>query len=372
MRIALVSPYDLDRPGGVQNHVQELAATLAARGHTVETFAPGTAGKLGSSITVNVNGSQAPISVSRRAVARLDMLLTRFGPDVVHVHEPGVPLIGWAATRRRPTSVTVATCHAYTDTARILPVLMPIGRVIGRRIDRLIAVSDAAVRFHSRALRQSPDAFTIIGNGIDLRRFNRREPRHNAAVIAAPALVYLGRLEKRKGVDVLLRAFVPFAAQFPHASLVIVGDGPERATLEQAIPEALRAQVTFTGRVSDEERARRLADADILVAPARGGESFGIVLLEALASGCTLVASDIPGYRSVVRDGIDGWLVPPDDPAALNAALGDAVRQPEARAERRHAGFARAEMFSWPAITDQIEQVYAEACAVGRRNTANH
>lgn len=361
MRIALICPYDLDRPGGVQNHVRELAAGLRARGHDVETFGPGRTGRLGPSITVNVNGSQAPIGIAPTVASRLTRALNVFAPDVVHVHEPVVPLVGWVATKRRDMSVTVATCHAYSDTSRLLRPAQLAGRRIVRHIDRLIAVSDAAVAFHQRVLDVSPAAFHVIGNGIDLDGFTRSEPRATTDVTAAPRLVFLGRLERRKGVDTLIDAFHTFTAAFPHAELAIVGDGPERAALTRQLPAHLAGQVTFTGRVSDTKRQQMLAWADLAVAPARGGESFGIVLLEALASGCALVATDIPGYRSVVRRHTDGWLVPPEDPAALAYALLEAVTNHPVRHERLANGYARVAMFAWPAISEAVEAVYRDA-----------
>lgn len=367
MRVALVSPYDLDRPGGVQNHVRDLSRELVSRGHTVAVFAPGQTGGLGRTVTLNVNGSQAPVGLGFDTVKRTRSTLSRFAPDIVHVHEPGVPLVGWTAVGQIGDAATVATCHAYTDTARLLPLVRPIGRALAKRVDRFIAVSDAAATFHARAFSVPKQAFTIIGNGIDLTRFPRHAPRSDQEICAAPRLTYLGRLEHRKGVDVLVAAFIALTKTFPHATLTIVGDGPQRAKLHAAIPAHLAPAVTFTGRVSDEERQQVLHQTDVLVAPARGGESFGIVLLEALASGCTLVATRIPGYASVVRDGIDGWLTTPNDAQALTGTLAEALTRADMRLTRRNNGFLRAETFGWPVVTDAIETVYRQALDAHRR-----
>ncbi|MEX2533602.1 MAG: glycosyltransferase family 4 protein [Nitriliruptoraceae bacterium] len=361
MNIVMVSPYDLDRPGGVQNHVRELARTLTTRGHTVLTLAPGATGMLGKSTTVRINGSRAPIGLSTRGVRELRRYIDTFQPDVVHIHEPGVPRIGWAAARHQTSAVIVATCHAYSEPARYAPLLAPIGRRIIARIDRLIAVSGAAKQFHSRACGIATKRFTVIGNGIDLTGFTPATPRADQAVSEAPRLVYVGRFDQRKGVDVLLKAFLQLKHTHPQAELTLVGDGPERTRLKQFVAANQLDGVTFTGRVSDSERAHWLTWADIAIAPARGGESFGIVLLEALASGCALIASDIAGYRDVAMDGRDAWLVPPDNVKQLTATLQRVVADPKTRQKRRTSGLARAEQFAWPNVTTAIEAVYRDA-----------
>jgi len=361
MKIVIISPYDLDRPGGVQNHVRELAQTLTARGNTVLTLGPGSTGMLGNSITVRVNGSRAPIGISSHGVRELRQHIDTFCPDVVHIHEPGVPRIGWAAARHHTSAVIVATCHAYTEPARYAPLLAPIGRRIIARIDRLIAVSEAAQDFHSRACGVAREQFTVIGNGIDITGFAPATPRADRAVTDTPRLIYVGRFDQRKGVDVLLKAFMQLTHTHPQAELTLVGDGPERTRLEQFVAANQLDGVTFTGRVSDSDRAHWLTWADIAVAPARGGESFGIVLLEALASGCALVASDIAGYRDVAVDGRDAWLVPPDDADQLAKTFRAVLADPATRRQRLTSGLARAEQFAWPNIATAIETVYRDA-----------
>lgn len=363
MNIVMVSPYDLDRPGGVQNHVRELAHTLTTRGHTVLTLAPGATGMLGKSTTVRVNGSRAPIGLSTHGVRELRRHIDTLQPDVVHIHEPGVPRIGWATARHHTPAAIVATCHAYSEPARYAPLLAPIGRRIIARIDRLIAVSDAAQQFHSRACGIATNRFTVIGNGIDLAGFIPASSRADQAVSDSPRLVYVGRFDRRKGVDVLLEAFAHLKRTHPQAELALVGDGPERAGLQHVVATNQIDGVTFTGRVSDSDRTRWLSWADIAVAPARGGESFGIVLLEALASGCALVASDIAGYRDVAIDGRDAWLVPPGNVKQLTTTLQNVIADPKTRQKRFASGLVRAEQFAWPNVTTAIEAVYHDALA---------
>lgn len=361
MRIVLVSPYDLDRPGGVQNHVRELANTLQNRDHALLVLGPGVTGGLGKSVTVRANGSRAPIGISFAGVAALRQQLDRFNPDLVHVHEPGVPRIGWTAARYPPAVAHVATCHAYAKSARYAPLLKPIGQRITGRIDRFIAVSDAAKQFHARALGVAEQQFAVIGNGIHLPNFVGATPRAPSDVSERPRLVYVGRLERRKGVDVLLEAFKQCINLYPNAELTLVGDGPERARLEQFVATNHLTQVTFTGRVLNAERTRLLHWADLAIAPARGGESFGIVLLEALASGCALIASDIAGYRDVAVDGRDAWLVTPANATLLAATIVRVLGDATERNIRLAQGLKRAQQFAWPNITDAIETVYRDA-----------
>ena len=361
MKIVIVSPYDLDKPGGVQNHIRELANTLTARGHTVNMFGPGVTGLLGKSTSVRVNGSRAPIGLSAYGARQLARYVEAAAPDIVHIHEPGVPRIGWAAAKLSTTAALVATCHAYSEPARYAPLLAPVGRRIVSRIDRLIAVSDAARQFHARACGIAEQRFTVIGNGIDLAGFHPAAPREHATVIKAPRLVYVGRFERRKGVDVLLAAFHKLTTTYPDAELTLVGDGPERPRLEQFVAHHRLRHVTFAGRVSDAQRTRWFTWADIAVAPARGGESFGIVLLEALASGCALIASDIAGYRDVAVDGRDAWLVSPDNPERMAETLSQVLLDPAGRQQRYANGLERAQAFAWPNITSAIETVYHQA-----------
>jgi phosphatidyl-myo-inositol alpha-mannosyltransferase len=364
VRVAIVSPYDLTIPGGVQSHVRQLAAHLRTMGDEVVLVGPGhDPGRhlgVGRSLPVPFNGSVAPIAPTPTAAARTRRLLARLRADVVHVHEPLVPAVGLAAVLSADAPV-VATFHAWSDDLRLYRLARPVGRRILARIAVPIAVSPAAAAYHAEALGVPVRRFTIVPNGVDVARFADPTPLPELADPDRPTLLFVGRLEPRKGLDPLLRAFTRLKTDEPELRLLVVGEGPERARCAALLPTALRDDVVFLGRVSDRELVGCYAAADLYVSPALGGESFGIVLLEAMAAGRTVVASDLPGYRSVVSDGVTGRLVPPGDPAALAAAIGELLAQPARRAALAAEGRRAAARHDWPVVATQVRQRYAEA-----------
>lgn len=363
MRIAIVSPYDLTVPGGVQSHVRHLAEQLRATGDEVVLVGPGDdPGHLGvgRSIGVPFNGSVAPIAVSPRAAARTRRLVARLRADVVHVHEPLVPVVGLSAVLSA-TAPVVATFHAWSDDARLYRLARPVGRRVLDRITVPIAVSPAAASYHAAALGVPARRFAIVPNGVEVARFAEPTPLPALAAPGRPTLLFVGRLERRKGLDPLIRAFTRLKADEPELRLLVVGEGPERDRCAALLPTALRDDVVFLGRVSDRELAGCYAAADLYVSPALGGESFGIVLLEAMAAGRTVVASDLPGYRGVVDDGITGRLVPPGDPAALAAVIAELLGQPSRRAALAAEARRAAARYDWPVVTARIREHYAAA-----------
>jgi len=375
VRIAIVSPYDLSIAGGVQVHVESLAAALRAAGDQVHVIgpgpdAPGRSG-VGGSLPVPVNGSRAPISLDPRVATRVRTLLHRLAPDIVHVHEPLVPVIGPAAVLGVRAPV-VATFHATAE-AGLLPhiyrAVRAAGRIIIDRAAALTAVSPVAAAFHARALGLDVERIAIIPNGVDASRFAtaRRtvageDVREDAD--RAVRLVFLGRLEHRKGADLAVQAFLRLADERPGLRLLVVGDGPEaptvRALLAAASPAA-RDRVELIGRVQTDALPASLAAADVALLPSRGGESFGLVLLEAMAAGCAIVASDIPGYRAVARHDVEALLVPPGDVEGLCRAVGRVLDDPILRARLRSAGAERARAHDWSIIAALMQQTYAAA-----------
>jgi len=370
VRIALVSPYDLDVVGGVQAHVLALAAALRSGGDEVQVLGPGSTAPgrtgLGRSRSIPANGSRAPIALSPRAVTALRRELRAFRPDIVHVHEPFVPAIGVAAAMTRVAPV-VMTFHAAAERGALAPLYRSIrgpARLIAGRARRLIAVSDVAAAFHARALGLDPAEFLRIPNGVDVARFRREEPTDR--VTSGERIVVLGRFEHRKGVDVAVRAFLSLAPGRPEATLLLLGDGPMRARIAALVAEAptgVAARVTLQGRVGPDELPAALRSASVLVVPSRGGESFGIVLLEGMAAGVPLVASDIPGYRAVARPEQEAVLVAPDDPAALAAAIGRVLDDPVLRSSLIAAGQRRVAEHDWQRIAGMLRGVYAQAVA---------
>jgi phosphatidyl-myo-inositol alpha-mannosyltransferase len=361
VRVALVCPYDLTVPGGVQSHVRHLAARLRTLGDEVVIVAPGRdPGHLGvgRSVPVPFNGAVAPIAPGPVVAARTRRLLHRLRPDVVHVHEPMVPAVGLVAVLAA-TAPVVATFHAWSDDARLYRLAGPLGRRVMARVADAVAVSPAAAAYHAGALGVPSDAFTVIPNGVEVARFAAAEPPPGLADPARPTLLFVGRLEPRKGLEPLLRAFARLKTDRPDLRLLVVGEGPERERCAALVAAEVAADVRFLGRVSDAELVGCHAAADLYVSPALGGESFGIVLLEAMAAGTPVVASDLPGYRSVVVDGSTGRLVPPGDPESLATAIGQLLDDPARRAAFATAGRETADRHDWSVVAARLRDRYA-------------
>lgn len=374
MRIALVCPYDWSRPGGVRAHVDHLARWLAgAGGHDVRVFAPASAPPdkegppvvaLGRPVPVAYNRSVAPVALSPPAARRTVRELRRFAADVVHVHEPLAPVVAVGATAFGPRPV-VGTFHAWSSSDRLYRLLSPVTRRVAGRLDARIAVSVAARQFAAHGLGLPPGRWRVIPNGVDAAAFASATALPELADPDRPLLLFVGRLEPRKGLDVLIRAFLRLRASRPRLRLCVVGDGPERTRCQELIPPSIRPDALFVGSVAAAELPRYHASADVFVAPATGGESFGIVLLEAMASGLPVVASDIPGYRTVMTDGRQGRVVRAGDALALSEAVEDLLANARLRAAMAAQGRQTAQAHDWPVVGRRIERVYAEVVAAG-------
>jgi phosphatidylinositol alpha-mannosyltransferase len=334
--------------------VGSLARHLRERGHEVRVIAPADRAtrevfSVGRTVAVPYNGSVARIAFGPRVGLRVRRALRLARADVVHVHEPMAPSAGLLAVIASQAPV-VGTFHAALGGSRAYRVAAPLLRPAWNKLAVRIAVSEEARRTATRAFG---DAFRIIPNGIEPERFAAAGP-----VPREPRVLFIGRLEPRKGAAVLVRAFARVRAAIHDASLTIVGEGPQRAALAR---ESAGLDVRFAGRLEHDALAREIADAAVVCAPSLGGESFGIVLLEAMASGRPVVASDIPGYAAVVRDGIDGVLTPPGDEHALAGAL-VSLLQDRARLESMGAaGRERAARYSWKVVAAEVEQAYEDA-----------
>jgi phosphatidylinositol alpha-mannosyltransferase len=326
LRVALVCPYSLSRPGGVQGQVLGLARALARRGHRVRVFAPLDRDQdrpadvdtvaTGRTVPLRANGSVAPVAASPSAALRALAALREWDADVVHVHEPFAPGLPYGLLLARGLPPVVATFHR-SGSSVLYTLLGPLARRLAARIAVRCAVSEAAAATARGALGGH---YEVLFNGIELDRYSGVEPWPTSA----PAVLFLGRHEERKGLAVLLDAWrgvvgggaVAGRADGP-AVLWVAGDGPETARLRRLHPESDRLR--WLGVVDDEEKVRRLVGAEVLAAPSLGGESFGLVLVEAMAARTVVVASDIEGYRQAA--GPCAVLVPAGDPTALAAAL---------------------------------------------------
>jgi phosphatidylinositol alpha-mannosyltransferase len=375
VRIALVSPYSYTYPGGVGWHVEALAEELIRHGHDVRLLAPydpddrltaiahrGVRPQrrdvpdhlipLGRTVGIPMNGAMSNVSLTPFAISTLSRELRHGGYDVVHVHEPNGIVASWFATEAARTPL-VGTFHTYSTGIANRIGSGPVGmRRLYNKLHVRIAVSEAA---QWTAQRFTGGRYRVIPNGV-----------HVDAAPAGPKpaarsdelrLLFVGRAEERKGLPVLLRAFEALQAVGVRARLTVAG-----ATREEVEPYLLDVRgVDVRGRVSEEEKWRLLHEADLLCAPSLGGESFGMVLTEAFAAGTPVVASDIAGYRAVARDGVDGVLVPPGDPAALGEALHDLALDPARRERMSASARERAQRFAWPHVAEEVLEAYDDA-----------
>lgn len=368
MKVALVTPYSWTTPGGVNSQVAALGAALRKRGHEVRVLAPADGPvepgviRVGRTVPIPYNGSVARIAFGPRIAARVRNALRRADPDVVHAHEPFSPSASMLAVLVSPAPC-VATFHASAPGSVALRAAAPVLRRIWRRLDGRIAVS-AAARETVAAVFE--DALTIVPNGIDAGRFGAVGPPDPSA----RTVVFLGRLERRKGAHVLLEAAPRLLSAVPDARIVVAGDGPERAALVRAVPERARDAVEFAGPVAPEDLAALAERASVLCFPSLGGESFGVVLLEAMAAGRPVVASAIPGYAAVLRGTEAGSLVAPGAPEALAAALAEILVDPGRARRMGEAGRAAAARYDWGRLVERVEAVYRDAVQAGAARRA--
>jgi phosphatidylinositol alpha-mannosyltransferase len=389
MRIALISPYSWTYPGGVTRHIEALGAELTALGHDARILAPfdpddalsrrmhrGARPQrlehperfvpLGRTAGFPANGAVSNLVPIPPGVLAMRRELREGGYDVVHIHEPVVPLLGWDALCSTASELPlVGTFHTYSENA----LTNGIANVLGarRRMNHLhvrIAVSEAAAwtarRFYGGRYRivpngvQLPEAGDGLGGELDER------PENGAPL----RILFIGQAVERKGMPVLLRAFEALREQVP-ATLTLVGAGAEEVAHMMLDDRGVHA----LGKVSEARKHAELAGADVLCAPSLHGESFGMVLTEALAARTPVIASDIPGYRDVVRDGIEGVLTPPGDALALAEALRSLALDPVIRTRMAADARTRAERFAWPHIAAEVLDCYEQAQAIGRPAT---
>ncbi|MCC6237923.1 MAG: glycosyltransferase family 4 protein [Dehalococcoidia bacterium] len=369
MKIALVSPYDWLTPGGVNNHIDRAARNYAERGHDVHIVAPASGPVddprvyvAGRPTSVPASGSVARIALDPFVGWRVSEYLGQHRFEVVHVHEPLMPTLPIHALRHsrtaNPNVVNVGTFHAHRENGNRL---YGYGRRLLKRwyseLDGKIAVSPPAARFVSAYFR---GFYNIIPNGVDLERWNhpsiRPIPEFDDGMLN---ILYVGRAEKRKGLDVLLRAFAMVNARQWNTRLLVVGpDSRRRRRLRAQVEQHNQRGVVFIDSPTDAELPRWHRTAHVFCSPATGNESQGIVLLEAMAAGLPVVASNIDGYASVITHGADGILVRPQDSMSLANALSALVRDADARAALGQGGQLRAQSYSWERVTQRILSYY--------------
>jgi phosphatidylinositol alpha-mannosyltransferase len=373
VKIALVSPYSLQQPGGVSEHVVHLRDQFIRLGHDVTVMAPrGPRGGLevhdhyygiGRTITIPGNGSRMRLTFDVTLYADVKAIMRREQFDVVHLHEPLMPVLPYMVLLNSK-AVNVATFHAYSGSQPWYTAFKPYMSFVLGRLDGRIAVSVPAREFVAQYFE---GAYDIIPNGIDVDRYDERVAPFPWAEDSIPRILFVGRFEEsRKGFKYLLRAMPLVRQQFPHARLVVIGSGrPEK--FDHQMEQYGVGDVEFKGFVSLEDKARYYASCDVVCAPSTGNESFGYILAESMAAGKPVVATDIPGYASVVRAGHDGLLVEPKDPQALALALVRVLADRELRARLGQNGRVSAQRFAWPRVAQQVLEVYGRAAEVAKR-----
>jgi phosphatidyl-myo-inositol alpha-mannosyltransferase len=372
LRIGIVSQSYYPRYGGVTEHVHHTAVELRRRGHQVtivtghfrsnrETNHAAGVERVGHNVLIPFNRAFVDFTLGFTLRQQLRRLFEEREFDLVHTHLPISPTLPLFAVQTARCA-QVGTFHATTDGGLLQSAFHPMLARAMARLDARIAVSPTAERSIARFF---PGRYDVIPNGVDLERFRPDlEPFEEYREPGRVNLLFVGRLDPRKGLQTLLAAMPEvIEGSAGRARLLVIGDSCLRARFEAAVPGPARGHVRFLGHVPSGDLPRWYATADVFVSPASGNESFGIVLLEAMASGLPLVASDIPGYRTVVTPDETGVTVPPGDPRALAHALigllGDAARRGALAARARE----RAREFSWPRVTERIEAVYRRALA---------
>jgi phosphatidylinositol alpha-mannosyltransferase len=384
MRIGIVTEYYYPTLGGIQEHVHHFARQARRVGHDVRILTPEVKDRLasvqdeedgahapprldleddqvirvGASVPLLSGGSIARMSTGPDLSGRVRDILRAERFDVVHVHSPLMPTLPLLALRSSD-ALNVGTFHSAFDRSVLLSLLR---RPLQRYLDRLqagIGVSETALAGVRRYFRAP---WQVIPNGVDVAAFTggRRRPEFDDG---RPNLLHVGRFDPRNGVDRVIRAWLEVRRLGTEARLILVGDGPLRALYQAMVPAALRADAHFVGFVPSGERAAYYASGDVLLCPAVGG-TFGIIALEAMAAGCAVVAADTPGFRNVVRDGVDGVLIPVGagaDPGSrkLAAAANRLLCDQSARRRLVEGGRRRAAAFDWREITAQVLALYA-------------
>ncbi|MEB8336626.1 glycosyltransferase family 4 protein [Streptomyces endophyticus] len=359
MRIGIVCPYSWDVPGGVQFHIRDLAEHLIALGHEVSVLAPADdetplqpyVVSAGRAVPVPYNGSVARLNFGFLSAARVRRWLHDGTFDVIHIHEPASPSLGlltcWAAQ-----GPIVATFHTSNPRSRAMIAAYPILQPALEKISARIAVSEYARRTLVEHL--GGDAVTIP-NGVDVDFFARAEPKPEWQ---GDTIGFVGRIdEPRKGLPVLMKALPKILAERPQTRLLVAGRGDEDEAVA-SLPKEMRDRVEFLGMVSDEDKARLLASVDVYVAPNTGGESFGIILVEAMSAGAPVLASDLDAFAQVLDQGAAGELFTNEDADDLSVAALRLLGDPDRRAELRARGSKHVRRFDWSTVAADILSVY--------------
>jgi len=372
MKIALVSPYDFNFPGGVINHISALEHHFTKMGHQVKVIAP--ASKIipslddrlipiGKPRPIPISGSIARVTISPWLSSRIKAVLEEEKFDIVHLHEPLMPMLCTTVLRLSKTA-NIGTFHAFCAPSRHEFMGYNFGKPLStillrrwfRKLHGKIAVSKPAMEYVCKYFR---GYYNIIPNGIDLERFSPDVPPIDEFCDGKMNILFVGRLEKRKGLNYLLKAYKQVKRDIPESRLIVVGPGTRlRRKYETEVMESKLKDVVFVGYVSRNDLPRYYKTADVFCAPATGWESFGMVLLEAMAMGKPVVASNIQGYANVVTHGVEGLLVPPKDEEKLAQALTSLMTDQTLRQQIGARGKFKAQEYGWELIAKRVMNYY--------------
>jgi phosphatidyl-myo-inositol alpha-mannosyltransferase len=364
LKIAIVTQAYHPVVGGVTAHVDATARSLRSRGHeatVITSHFPGQARapepgvrRIGKSVAIRFNGAENHVTVGFGLKRELMAIFEAHRFDLIHVHCPLSPVLPLLALHvaRQPV---VGTFHSAMSSDRLFRIFRGHLLPYFRRIDRPLAVSDTARGYVARTF---PGPIEVVPNGVDVERFRPGLPRLERYRDGAPTILFVGRHDPRKGLPELVRACARLAEERLPFRLVVVGDGALRRRVERMAMGALGDHVRFEGRVEHVDLPRYYASADVFCSPARGGESFGMVLVEAMAAGVPVVASDLPGYRTVLTDGAEGITVPPRNPEALAGALRRLLLDRDLRRRMGARGVQTAARFAWPGVVGRLEEIY--------------
>tara|TARA_Y100001936_G_scaffold215098_1_gene225249 strand:- start:4651 stop:5820 length:1170 start_codon:yes stop_codon:yes gene_type:complete len=366
MKIAEISPYDFAHPGGVQRHISSLSSELVSRGHDVTVIGPCSKSTplvnlenvnfvpLGRSIPFPTAGSVARISISLWHEWKLKSFLQTENFDIVHIHEPLMPLTSLtAATFSRST--TIGTFHAYNEgrsKGYILGKRLRLLERFANKLDGRIAVSEPAKIFHNKYF---PSDYKVIPNGLDVERFSTPTMRPTVMKSENINLLFVGRVnESRKGLRYALGAYSRLKWQYPKLRLIVVGSGVPDKESYRVMGERSLDDVIFLGPMSESELPSYYQHADIFLAPNTGKESFGFITIESMASSTPVIAASIPGFQSVIKDGYNGILVEPKNEKSIAIAIKKLIDNPSLRTSLEINGRLSVEKYSWKKVTNNI------------------
>jgi phosphatidylinositol alpha-mannosyltransferase len=360
MKVGMVCPYTWDVPGGVQEHIKELAEALIGLGHDVSVISPADDDTplpsyvvpTGRAIPVPYNGSVARLAFGFVSAARVRRWVKEGGFDVLHVHEPAAPSLSLLACWVADGPI-VATVHTANPRSRALHAAYPALQTALEKISGRIAVSEAA---RTTLVEHMGGDAVLIPNGVAVAKYAHADPLPGWPGEGG-TLGFLGRIdEPRKGLDVLLQAFAMLGAERERLRLLIAGPGD--VDIRGQVPAPLRDRVIMLGQISQEDKQRFYHSVDVFCAPNTGGESFGVVLIEAMAAGAPIVASDLEAFQMVLRGGQAGELFGSGDPAALAAAAGRLLDDPALRARLSQAARDAVRRYDWPMVARDVVKVY--------------